>query len=68
MVRVTLLASPCGTIVNSAVLWPSNGLKKSSLITTFDAAEELKHFNPGGPDILIAVPGMDRACPRLAPL
>jgi hypothetical protein len=37
--HVTLVASPCGSIVNSAVLWPSNGLKKSSLMTIFAGAD-----------------------------
>src|SRR3981189_902772 len=36
---VTLVASPCGSIVNSAVLWPSNGAKKSSLMTIFVGTE-----------------------------
>jgi hypothetical protein len=34
--QCTLVAFPCGSIVNSAVLWASNGLKKSSLMTSFD--------------------------------
>src|SRR4051794_9702312 len=34
--HVRLVASPSGSIVNSAVLWPSKGAKKSSLMTIFD--------------------------------
>jgi hypothetical protein len=40
--RITQLkrvASSCGSIVNSAVLWPSNCLKKSSLIRIFAGTE-----------------------------
>src|SRR5664279_524396 len=34
--QLTVVASACGDSVNSAVLWPSYGLKKSSLITIVD--------------------------------
>src|ERR1019366_1099009 len=37
--QVRLVASPCGSIVNSAVLCPSNGVKKSSLMTIFEGTE-----------------------------
>ncbi|MCY1543298.1 hypothetical protein D9M68_791100 [compost metagenome] len=37
MAQVTCVAPPCGCSVNSAVLWPSKGFTKSSLIATFDA-------------------------------
>src|SRR5215475_2345474 len=36
--QCTLVALPCGSIVNSAVLCASNGLKKSSLMASFDGA------------------------------
>src|SRR5262245_54888130 len=36
MAHVTLVASPWPASVNSAMLWASNGLKKSSLIVTFE--------------------------------
>src|SRR6476660_3201314 len=39
MSQLRFVASPCGRSVNSAVLWPSNGVKKSSLMTIFDGAE-----------------------------
>ena len=41
--HVTSVASPCGSIVNSAVLWPSNGLMKSSLMTIFEGAGPSRH-------------------------
>src|ERR1700686_1318478 len=34
MAQVTFVESPWGTSVNSAMLWPSIGLRKSSLIVT----------------------------------
>ena len=40
----TLVALPCGSIVNSAVLWPSNGLKKSSLMTIVAGAEVFENL------------------------
>src|SRR5260370_26164855 len=39
MAQVTFVASPRGSSVNSAMLCPSIGLRKSSLIVTLDGAE-----------------------------
>src|ERR1700730_584808 len=39
LMLVVAPASPCESMVNSAVLWASNGLKKSSLMTIFDGDE-----------------------------
>jgi hypothetical protein len=36
MAQVSSVVSPLGSSLNSAVLWLSNGLKKSSLIVTLD--------------------------------
>ena len=38
IVQRTVVASPCGVKVNSVVLWPSKGRKKSSLIDTLVGA------------------------------
>src|SRR6266513_644957 len=39
MLQVTFVESPLGSRANSAVLWPSIGLTKSSLIVTFDGGD-----------------------------
>src|SRR5260370_16103274 len=36
MTQVTFVESPCSSSVNSATLWPSNGLIKSNLIATLE--------------------------------
>src|SRR6266852_1945431 len=61
MSHVTLVASPCGSIVNSAVLWPSNGMKKSSFDDDFRRRRAVQDFHPAGADILVALPRIDGA-------
>src|SRR5712671_713610 len=39
MTQVTFVESPCGSSVNSAILWPSNGLMKSNLIATLEGGD-----------------------------
>src|SRR5882724_6557048 len=39
MAHVTFVASALASSVNSAMLWPSNGLMKSSLSVTFDGGD-----------------------------
>src|SRR5712692_5909779 len=40
MAHVTFVESPLLSSVNSAMLWASNGLMKSSLITTFEGGDD----------------------------
>ncbi len=58
--QVTLVESPAGTSVNSAMLCASNGRRKSSLMMTFDG-EELDDRHAAAADVLVAVPRIGRA-------
>ena len=40
IVQVTRVLSPCSSSVNSAMLWPSSGLMKSSLMTILDDGDD----------------------------
>ena len=47
MAQVTLVVLPLGSSVKSAMLWPSNGLMKSSLIVTRDEDEDRLEYPEG---------------------
>jgi hypothetical protein len=51
--HVTLVASPRGTSVNSAVLWPSKGLMKSSLMATLAGGATSMIFMRPWPTLLL---------------
>src|ERR1035437_2594393 len=59
--QVRLVASPCGSIVNSAVLCPSNGVKKSNLMTIFEGTEASRISIRPEPTFLLPSHGIDRA-------
>ena len=59
--QVTTVPSPFGSRVNSAVLWPSNGLMKSSLISDLAGGVGLGDLHPPLADVLVAVPFIDGA-------
>src|SRR6267143_5964524 len=66
--QVTLVESPWGSSVNSAMLWPSIGLRKSSLTVTFVGGETSVISMRPLPTLALPSHSYTAPCPIAAPL
>src|SRR5450755_3199051 len=68
MVQVTVVESPLGSIANSAVFWPSNGLMKSSLMVIFDGCDASMISIRPSPTLLLPCQAYAAPLPAAGPL